>query len=279
MKIAYCILCHKNNIILRTLIELLSKHNDVYVHIDAKADIEEFAEYRGQSFFVADRVLVKWGAFSMVEATLRLMHATCTKQYDYIFLLSGDDLPLKSDKQIKEWLSNHWGYEFIGVDQSANVDYRLKCLYPDNMYTQNKSLFNKLRYKLRVFKPNPYFKDLPKLYKGTQWFAITSELRDYILEYIDNSPQYMRAFERSMISDEVFFQTIVCNSEFRNRIHGFDDKVHDARMALRYMDWANGLKVLDAADYENMKSSDCLFARKMSEDIDIEQFKKYFELA
>lgn len=278
MKVAYCILCHRNTNILQFLVEILGVNNDVYMHIDKKADINDFSEYAGVNF-INDREDIRWGAFSMVKATLKLLEATCIKPYDYIFLISGDDLPLKSDEHIKNFLAKHHGKEFIGVTKDINVDERLKYIHAEGLYTKNKSLLNKLIYKLKLLKKNPYFNTLPKLYKGSQWFTITSDLRDYILQYVGKNEEYARAFEHSMISDEVFFQTIVCNNEkFKGRIYGINDNMHDTRMAMRYMDWTNGLKVLDEADYAEMKASGCLFAREMSENIDVRIFKRVFYL-
>lgn len=249
------------------------------MHVDAKADISDFVEYTDSVSFVAARELIYWGSFAMVRATIKLLESTVSKEYDYIALLSGDDLPLKTDGEIKAFLKAHNGSEFIGVVKDADIGDRLKYLYMNGVYRQNKSILNKIRYRLKLFKRNPYFNTLPKLYKGSQWFTITYKLRNCILDYVKQNELYLKAFERSFAADELFFHTIACNDKkFKLRINGINENLHDTRMALRYIDWSKGLKVLDEKDYIEMKASNCLFARKMSENIDIKKFKKYFEL-
>lgn len=281
MKIAYCILCHKNNIILRTLIELLSKANDIYVHVDAKANIDEFAEYKERVRFVVDRENSAWGSPDAVYAIVKLLKLTKLRKYDYIVLLSGDDLPLKKAEQIREFFEEYRGKELVGVTKGADVDARLKYTYPRTMYYKNKSLFNRIRHRLKIYNKNPYFDKLPKLYKGCLWFKISNRLRDYILKYIEVNPYYLQAFRYSLNADEVFFHTIICNSEFKDSIYEYESNLHDTVMCKHYIDWFSAKerpKILAEDDYEAMKASDCLFARKMNENIDIEQFKKYFEL-
>lgn len=279
MRVAYCILCHRNNIILRTLVELLSRDNDVYIHVDAKSDIAWFAEYRDRAIFIEEREVISWGSFAMVKATLKLLKMTQNKQYDYISLLSGDDLPIKNDVQIKSILSCANGTEFIGVVKGADIAERLLYEYTEGVYSQRKRFINKLRYRLKLFRKSKLFRNLPQLYKGSQWFTITYQLRNYIVNYVEQHDLYLKAFEKSFAADEVFFQTIACNNkEFKLRINSINENLHDTRMALRYIDWSNGLKVLDEYDYESMKASGCLFARKLNENIDINKFKNYFEL-
>lgn len=281
MKIAYCILCHRNTSVLRTLIELLVSDNDVYMHVDAKVDINDFREYLGYVNFIEKRENAAWGSFAAVNAIIKLLKATAEKKYDYIFLLSGDDLPLKSSDSIKKVLKFGYGLEYVGVTKDVNIDDRVKYLYPKSVYAKEKSIWTRARHKLRLYKKNPKFGSLPKLYKGCLWFTITSALRDYILKYVKDNPMYVEAFKKSLNADEVFFHTIICNSEFEKKIYMYETDVHDTLMCLRYIDWFTGKerpKILTAADYKSMKASDCLFARKISDDIDTEAFKKEFEL-
>lgn len=281
MKIAYCILCHKNNNVLRTLVELLSCDNDIYMHVDKKIALDGFAEYKGRVSFIMDREDSAWGSFAAVRAIGKLLRATCAGKYDYIFLVSGDDLPLKSNAQIEAFLQKNYGCEYLGVTKGANVEHRVRYLYPQTIYYKDKPLWVRIRHRLKLYKKNHDFKMLPKLYKGCLWFTITSSLRDYILLYLDHNQWYIRAFEHSLNADEVFFHTIVCNSRFKNNLYKYDTDMHDTLMSLRYIDWFSGPerpKVLSENDYEKMKASDCLFARKINPNIDLDRFKREFEL-
>lgn len=283
VKVAYCIICHKNSNILRTCIELL-KENDIYIHVDAKSKIKDFQEYLGKVYFLEKRLEVKWGHFSLVQVMLNLLEKTFEKKYNYISIISGDDLPLKSDIQIKKFLFQNLGKEFIGVQKLDKVERLMYNHYIFKKYTQmnylEKSLFiiaNKLKIK------NKNYKKLPTLYKGAQWFTITDKCRDYIFEYLKYNKEFIDFFKKGFSVDEIFFQTIIFNSKFKNNIYTINNSYESSMGfgALRYIDWKTGPeypKVLSKEDYIKMLKSNCLFARKISNSIDIEEYIKFFNL-
>jgi len=64
---------------------------------------------------LSDRVDVRWGDLTVVEAEYKLFEAAKAKgPYQYYHLLSGVDLPLKSQDYIHEFCDRYGGKEFIG---------------------------------------------------------------------------------------------------------------------------------------------------------------------
>lgn len=283
MKIAYCIMCHRNTNILRTTIAYLSVDSDVYVHVDKKADIADFAEYTNSVCFIEPRINVRWAGYSQIECMLALLNETRKKDYDYICLLSGDDLPLKSRDKIKEFFVQNNGKEFIGVQKDydrAYIEFRIKYEHCELQYKKGKTalelLLLKLRYLLRLNKLNKYYRMLPPLYYGASWFCISRQLNDYIFAFLEKNSWYKSAFEKSYCGDEEFFQTIVMNSAFKDRIYSYDTKTNTGRMALRYIDWDSGPqhpKILTEDDLPKIKNTDCIFGRKFADNLDIGRYK------
>jgi len=74
---------------------------------------------------------------------------------------------------------------------------------------------------------------------------------------------FVRFFRHVLIPDELFFQTIVMNSRFR------DDVVNDT---LHYVDWDAdpGPAILTVADVDRIETSGKLFARKFDVAVDSE---------
>ena len=120
MDIAYCILCHEMNIILEETLNILSKNNHIYIHIDKKTNLKNFKDFfeNKNIKILENRVDVKWGHFTQVKAMLLLLEATRVKKYDYISILSGDDLPLKSNLEIDKFYKENQTKEFIGVQNN-----------------------------------------------------------------------------------------------------------------------------------------------------------------
>lgn len=80
----------------------------------------------------------------------------------------------------------------------------------------------------------------------------------------------MKAFEYSLCGDELFFQSIIMDSQFKNNIY---------KSNLRYIDWTTGPdfpRVLCEKDYNKILESDCLFGRKFSDELDLIKFKQTF---
>ncbi|WP_255993625.1 beta-1,6-N-acetylglucosaminyltransferase [Clostridium perfringens] len=284
MNIAYCILCHKNSNVLRECINYLSPQNDLFIHVDKKSNINDFSEYNSKVIFVKNRIDVKWGHFSQVEATLQLLKETNIKHYDYIFLLSGDCLPIKSEKFIKEFLEKNYPNEYIALDKNyKEIKKRIEYKYNSLYYKKNCCLFiriiRKIQSKFNILPKNKLFRELPKLYKGTQWFGITGKLKVYILDFLRENPRYIEAFKNSFCCDEIFFHTIIFNSEFKDYVYDAKDKSNICFQALRYIDWKSGPdypKILNEDDFDKMLKSECLFARKFDENIDFNLYKHIF---
>ena len=117
MKIAHLILIHENPLQIKRLIKRLAHPDaDFYVHIDLKTDINPFLSLQSQNIkFIVNRVRVRWGAYSIVQATVNGLEEILRTGniYDYINLMSGQDYPLKSTTEIHCFLENNPNKAFM----------------------------------------------------------------------------------------------------------------------------------------------------------------------
>ena len=118
MKIAYIVLCHKNVQQINKLLDLLyDEESAFFIHIDKKANIQKSIHVKPNIHILPNdkRIDIKWGNISMIEATRNLIEAVFDddKKYDYIWLMSGQDFPLRSKEDIKEYLEQNKGKNFI----------------------------------------------------------------------------------------------------------------------------------------------------------------------
>ena len=274
MKNAYLIIAHNQIELLKTLLKLIDdEDNDIYLHIDTKwtdfdeADVKEIKnEVNKSNLFLVDRSSVVWGGFSLVQVELDLLRATLNKKYDYYHLLSGVDLPLKSQKYIHKFFEEHNGKEFISFDYNQNSDlfvdrvdqYRLF----QEKYGNKKTIlfyFDKVSIKIqKIFGIHRQFHFSSKLKKGSQWFSITYDLAMYIL---DQEKNIQKRFKKSLASDELFLQTIVFNSPFRDNLYYNNDAGRYYNM--RFIDFQRGNPyVFRESDFDMLLDRQELFARK-----------------
>ena len=103
-KHAYLILAHNNFYNLEKLLKLLDdKRNDIYIHIDKKVKNFPFNYFKQlcltAKIYYTRRINVRWGHQSLVLAELTLFNAAYKKgPYHYYHLISGADLPLKTQQ-------------------------------------------------------------------------------------------------------------------------------------------------------------------------------------
>lgn len=292
MKVIYGVLCNKNSVVLKNMLDILSKDNKIFIHVDLKSNIEEFSEYRDYKNveFIKNRVCVNWGEFSQIKSTLNIFDGVKDLDFDYINIISGDCLPLKPDSLIKEFLEKNNGKEFIGVEKNFNkkeLENRVKYIYPKwrfNKQCTNVNLPLKikrtLQIKFNLFKKNEKFNNLPELYKGCNWFTISKGLLKYIIKYLNDNKEYEEAFYESLCCDEVFFQTIVMNSKFKSNVYRINENVDDNLMSLRYIDWKSGPeypKILSENDFEKIKNTECIIGRKFNSELDFDKYYKFIE--
>ena len=297
MKIAFLILAHKNPKQLRWLINSLKgSHAVFFIHIDKKVDVRDFKngiEGIGDvDIYFVKREKTQWGDFSLVQATLNCLKLASTKgDFDFFVLLSGQDFPIKSNLEIMNFFSNHKGNSFIEGKPFPVESLKYNGLERINSYSFN--IFGK-RHTYIPWDWNPpfnwkgklinlalggYRKLLPKrrfpkalrAFYGSQWWALNHETVSLVLSFLKSNPDYIKYHKKSLIPDEMFFQSIIFSKKENLKRTKIENK------NLHYIEWKNGEshpKVLGMADQEKLEASEKLFARKFDLFMDSKIFEK-----
>ena len=96
-----------------------------FVHVDAKSDLSAFRIEDPRLSYVQDRVDVRWGAISQVDATLRLMRAALAgcevSQVSHFVLLSGNCYPVRPLEEFGAYSRSHAGMNFIKMIPLAST--------------------------------------------------------------------------------------------------------------------------------------------------------------
>ncbi len=281
MKKILAITCHQvTNPLIHTVNYFSSSpDNIILIHIDKKSTAQDFDFLKKNNvILIEDRVNIKWGGISQIEATINLMTASKKYNYDYFFLLSGDDIPIQTDNHFNEFLKNNTGYNFIHYqdERTTYIDphQRVKYKYTDVFFNRKNDVSSRtlrLLHRLTreyLFKNHSYLDNLhriPEMYKGTNWFGLTDHSVDYILDFLSSNNWYLPIFEKSICADEIFFHTIIKSSK-KNLIYNNKNLRNNA---MRYIDWVSGPqypRVLTENDFDKIKKSKMLFARKIPKD-------------
>lgn len=247
MKHAYLIMAHGNWSILKLLLRLLDYENhDIFLHIDKKSKEsipQDFYEVVKKSkLLVVDSMDIYWADYSIVECELKLLQvARKTGEYSYFHLLSGVDLPIKSAREIYSFFEKS-GQNFIGIVPNE-VYYsvrRVKFYHPfTHMRSYRNCKFLKgmdrlLEYVQKFIGINRLRNINWKIIDGWQWFSITNEFCDYLL---DNKEKIESLFKYTISCDELVLQTLIYNSEYYNTLYDTEDLKNGS---MRWIDWERG---------------------------------------
>lgn len=286
MRHAFLIIAHNNWNQLKKLIQLLDAENhDIYIHIDKKSkdfNKKEFLNItRKSKLHIFQEYEVFWGGFSQVQVETYLFEKAHALKYDYYHLISGADLPLKSNKEIAAFFEQHKGTEFILYDEDKlkndpeimrrakyyhflqNYRRRYTQKWKNEFFTflERVSLVTQI-----VFRVNRVKKLDWTIKYGSNWISITDDL---VAEILKQKDKVQGVFSCTNCADELFVQTVAYNCGFKDRIY-----VPEYGMAenVRFIDWSRGKNgnpyTFRKQDEELLMKNSNLFARKFSETVD-----------
>ena len=277
-KHAYLIMAHTQPELLKKLLKMLdNERNDIYLHIDSKAKdypLDEVAAVLQKSKCIfTERTDVKWGSYSQIHCEMVLLKEAVKTEHAYYHLLSGMDLPIKSQEQIFAFFEKYNGLEFVDEDDAAISEAALsRVKYTHKFYGKAgsvKDILGALSVKgqklLGVDKTQKYGNII--FQKGRNWFSITHGLAKLVVEKED---WIQKVFGQSVCGDELFLQTVARNSEYAEKICNPNTmpEVPDTR----YIDWKRGSNnnpyVFREDDFEELKNALGLFARKFDLNVD-----------
>jgi hypothetical protein len=262
----FLIQAHKDLGQLNALVEHLRDDDFlVYVNLDRKcaldpAGVHPFARQ------VRDRVDVHWGTFSQVQAVLNSLAQIVAEvpAFDKVIFLSAQDFPLLSNARLKEALAQLAGRELLDTVAIGRApgewpaDFRYQYFHRDDgPYLLRLAC----RAANRAMRATGRVRRLPgamRPYGGSSWWALSQACVRAILDRVAREPQLVRFFRNCACPDEIFFQTLVMNSPFADRVLGEN---------FRYVQWpdhgARNPKILDEGDFERIAASRAHFCRKI----------------
>ena len=244
MKLAILLPCHKNPEQINRFLKVM-QHPQIsfFIHVDKKSNITDKIIKREDIHFLPYDLCqyIQWGDISMVEVELNLIKLAMSKgNFDYFWLCSGQDFPIKSAKEIVNFFENET-CNFINLFNSknftgkyTNYDKRNSLYYP--YWLMKHSLVQRILKRIYVEITGGYNRTLflkrknitnLKFYFGAQWWCLNNKTANWIINCCKEHEEYIDYYRNCINSDESFFQTLVLNSPYRN----------DRKDFLHYVDW------------------------------------------
>jgi hypothetical protein len=273
------------------------------IHVDARVPIKPFLDAvpAGPNVgFVQDRQRVYWKGFSQVRMMLALLREALAHPFSYAIYLSEADYPLRTNSVINAFFAQQ-PPELISYWKLTDRPrwlHKLRYVYVHDTPWLNPRrsglshiLFRLYNRSVKYLLPRRTVRHGLPPYGGSEYFSLSSQAVDYLIDFVDRHPSWPRWYRFSDSPIEHFFHTILLNAPFCRQIIHYDayqqwsqtltteEKASSAEMLpeqafhLRFIDWS-GLAgsgpdkyrerpaVLDERDLIALTTTNALFARK-----------------
>jgi hypothetical protein len=277
---AYIILAHKAPQQVVRLVERLDAEGvEFLVHVDRRSPA---SVHRGVAE-LGSRANVTllpprptpWAGRCLMEATLAALDAARRGDPDYVSLLTGQDYPVKTPREIERTLHEAGGASFLdhfplprrpgtryrgAVDPSGWADGGMPRIHSWSFQWRGREF----RVPNRLV-PLPIRRRLPpgvRFHGGCAYWTLSRAAVGELARAVDRRPDLVRFFGHVSLPDEIFVQTLLADAP------GAGPLVNDA---LRYIDWSGQVshpRVLGAEDLPRLAATEALFARKFDAERD-----------
>jgi hypothetical protein len=276
MKQAILITAYKNYHHLEEIIHCFDANFEIYIHLDKKSKISdiELANLRKHDSvkLLEQKYKVNWGGFNHLKSILYLVdQALNNPENQYFHLITGHDFPIKTSAFFVDFFKKNRNAEFLnyfnfpdatsGWPGNNGLDrieyYNFHDIWNFKIHKQYEKITLAIRLQKRLGFKRTISSKMPKLYGGSTYWSLSKECVSYVLEFTKKNKWVLNRFKYTLCAEEFYFQTLILNSHFAIKV------VNDN---LRYIDWVarngNNPAILDETDFEKLKETHAVFARK-----------------
>ncbi|MEO1766696.1 beta-1,6-N-acetylglucosaminyltransferase [Thiobacter aerophilum] len=260
--VAYLVMAHHKPQQLLRLLERLRRDSPnalIALHFDGKQPVPEPARLAALDVgLIIPRITVQWGDYSMVEAVLAGYRRLLTENgWRYVQLISGQDYPLRPLAQSERALLKEAQDAYL--DASPEHEYLYRYCYRYWVLPKFRHAYllppwvkafagivrTRLNQSQRFIRLERRPRGLPQLlgvrrhrlpfseswpcWFGSDWFVLSRQAVEYLLETLDQRPGLVALYRTSLIPSESLFATVLCNSPLR--VHCGDNR--------RFILWAS----------------------------------------
>ncbi len=261
------------------LINSTNKYFKLFIHVDKKSKniFNSLVKSDYPNIYIYSLYSITWGGYNHLAAIFDLLKiALADPDIDYCHIISGQDFVVKNFLEFESQFEHSEKIYMSCMDVKyvdPRVSDRFRYWIPSSNWNLKRMIPRFFVYILcsfqKVFHLNrkqlgPFI----TIYKGMIWTSLPKEVIEYVVNFVNRNPSYMKDLRHTRIPEEFFFQTILMNSKYRNQIVSNN---------LRYTDWThrNGSTpaILDESDYIRIMESNCFFARKIDSSISMKLIK------
>ena len=287
MTLAFVITAYKYpEQLIRLVTRLYEPNRHFFVHVDNKSSLETFEKMvRGLTpfsnvHFLKKRYVCHWGSFGVVQATIDAIDKLAEHEYDYVFYMTGQCYPIKPNSFMDDFLDKHKAASFIEHSPFPSKGWRhgwydriehWHFFSFGNYVCDRLARIQNFRYEhpdwsirllADVLFPKRKFPQSLHPYGGEGTWCLHRTHINYIRRFMFERPDFVRFFKFVFAPDEIFFQTILANSPFKNDL--LNQKLH----LIKWPPQSSHPLTFRLDHFDELANSPALFARKFDATVD-----------
>lgn len=267
MRHAWLIIAHNEFAVLQHLISLLDdERSDFYLHFDAKVkNLPSITVEKGRLFILNNRVDVRWGTVSQLEAELLLLEtAHQSGPYAHYHILSGVHLPLKPFDRLMQFYDEHSDEEIVRFwpEDAGDADFKLRRFhFPIRDFKSpvrwRRNLCQRIWTAVLKVQKILGIRHLRScnFRKTDQWLSVTEVACNYLVRHKDN---ILKKYRWAFCPDEYF----VASELLSHRDHPF--RFYDCQQLLFVEFDRESPKLIPLSQLKELRETPYWWARKFT---------------
>ena len=268
LKICYLVtLYHKFDQALRLVRRLEGPDCGFVFHIDSAAHSMDAATFRAkfdgcETVAFVPSVRWKWGSYNGALAVMRCIRAAIELgPFDRYVLLSGQDYPIASRVQIREFFEKNLDVEYVEAYPIDVMDESTPGWSPYYRCRRYHVWIGNRRVVLPLIRRGP--PPLP-IFHGSTWWALTHGAVAYVVDQFKSNRVLRRYLRSAFLVEELYIPTLMMSSPFSKKVACAD--VTYTKFTPAY---GPHPKILTATDFDALMASPKLFGRKVDSAVDV----------
>ncbi|MBL7760925.1 MAG: hypothetical protein JNK08_09530 [Sediminibacterium sp.] len=262
MRIAHLIITYTNPKQTERMIRRMQDPKfDFYIHVDAKLPLSSHAYLKKipNVYLIKNRIKVQWAAYSTVQAAFNSIREILEsgRSYDFITLMSGQDYPIKSIAEIKQFYADRKGKLLLKYRKFEGE-------WEEGMLRVSRYFLTDFKFKGQHFLERVINRIMPpkklpaglQFYGSSMFWSLSPDVLEYVLQQFSENKRLVRFFKFCWAPDEFLFQTMILNSPFAGRV------INENAFFYKHIPQTPNPKILGMEDWNDIRDSDRIIARK-----------------
>lgn len=279
-QIAYLIQAYADNNAFKQLVHVLLDMNNchIFVHLDAKSNMDDFFIKDERVHFIEQREFVSWAGYAQGKLIFNLIEAALKfpLKFQYYSFLSESDYPVYTGKQLvdkmvvaKSVLLNCTKEQKNKIERYWFYDFNVKSPKINKVISKLVNLLFGLLYKMRICKKDNQVtidgKKVDVYCSGPFWCYNFKQL-EYINNVYKRNSEFQKYFKHSFASCELMVSTIIGNSQYKDECEFVEKYINLNQLSSMCFFKYTGprVDVLTIEDYDDIIASGKPFIRKVN---------------